>query len=133
MESNIKIGLGVLAALVLQSAGGGYWLSQKLSPIDNHALAIERLGTRYTETTLVNIQRDIRVLNTKAEGLAADIESLQEEVRISPTFETTNAIIKKLTEVERDFDSFSEAVEEFADDEFDLEIEWERQEDRNRR
>jgi outer membrane murein-binding lipoprotein Lpp len=126
MDGNIKMTLGVVVALVLQSAGGGYWLSQKLATIDVHTQTIAALENRLTETDMANMKRDVQVNSQRTVRNSEKIEDIGEEIRISPTFDTTNAIVQKIYEMEQNFESFVDGVEEAIEDMHDgLEVDWE--------
>jgi hypothetical protein len=120
-----KFSIGIVVALVMQTSGGAYWLSRQVSAIEANQVAISELSVRVNEGTMVNMQRDTAQLTTRVNANSEKLGQLESEIGISPTYDTTDAIIEAVNRLNSKFESFVDAVEDVVEDELDIELEYE--------
>jgi predicted nucleic acid-binding Zn-ribbon protein len=118
-----KLGIGIVVALVMQTAGGAYWLSQQVSAIETNQKLISELSVRVNEGTMVNMQRDITQLTTQVNLINEKLVDLEYNVGISPTYDDTDALFSSISGIANKLEAVVDALEDVFEDEHGIEFE----------
>jgi hypothetical protein len=97
MDSNTKVSIGLVIALVTQTGAGGYWLSQQVSAIN--------ANTEFRKSTV------------------EELKTLKGEIDISPTYEDTDALFASITGIANKLEAVVDALEDVFKDEHGIEFE----------
>lgn len=76
----MKLGIGVVVAIVLQIGGFTWWTAQQAQTIDNLKQEVDRLTSETALERSFNKRRDIEELQEKIQGIYAELDEMDDEV-----------------------------------------------------
>ena len=101
---NIKVGIGIVFALIIQTSGMVYWAAQQASTLEQLGVTVAKLESRIASGDMINLQRDTQELNEDLDKLLADVVTMKNDIYNSATFgelrELKEEMEKELEELE---------------------------------
>ena len=76
----MKLGIGVVVAIVLQIGAFTWWTAQQAQTIDNLKQEVDRLTSEAAVERSINKRRDIEELQAQIQGIYSELDEMDDEV-----------------------------------------------------
>lgn len=107
MES-LKIGIGVVVALLIQASGLVYWAAQQASTLEQLEITVGKLEDKIQTADMINLKRDVEDLQEDFVNLGPTLARMNNDIFNSATF----AEMEQLKEdMEENLDELEDKIE----------------------
>ena len=106
---NIKIGIGVVVALLIQASGLVYWAAQQASTLEQLQTTVAKLEDKIQTADMINLKRDVQEIQEDFVNLGPQLARMNNDIFNSATF----GELEKLREdMEENLDELEEKIEQ---------------------